>query len=314
MKIRKKLLGLLLATPMMISFPLIVSCGPIKPSSSQSDQQNSKQSNQQYSNQSNYYASLDGLSNKKLFNKLFEVQKSHLQSWNYQELITKIYPDAFVDKYYEKDGTVLDIYGENPSGKDPFNFRHGQYRDVGNAEGKGMNREHLVPQSWFSKMTPMRNDAHHVWPTDKKVNAVHGNFPYGTVSKAKYVSKNGTKIGVSEEDGQDVCEVIDEFKGDVARAYLYFAFTYKDQTLTANRVAERFFNEDNSIKKSFLATMLKWHMQDPISQFDIDRNNAIAKHQGIRNPFIDYPELVEAIYGNNKTFVFQNKGILIGKE
>lgn len=282
----------------------------IRNSQKQNESENEKRL--QYSATSNYYSSLNGLSATALKNKLFEIQKSHLQTWNYQGLFN-IYRDAFVDKYYEKDGSVLDIYGENPSGKDPFNFWHGKYRDVGKSEGSGMNREHLVPQSWFSKLAPMRNDAHHVWPTDKIVNAAHGNLPYGTVKKATYVSKNGTKVGFSEEDGREVCEVIDEFKGDVARAYLYFALTYKNETLTANDVAKRFFNPDNSIKKAFLETMLKWHREDPVSQFDIDRNNAIEKHQGIRNPFIDYPQLVEAIYGSNSSYVFENKGILVNK-
>jgi hypothetical protein len=48
------------------------------------------------------------------------------------------------------------------------------------------------------------------------------------------------------------------------------------------------------------ALMLKWHREDPVSEKEMKRNNAIYAHQNNRNPFIDYPELVEYIWGNKK--------------
>ena len=44
--------------------------------------------------------------------------------------------------------------------------------------------------------------------------------------------------------------------------------------------------------------LLKWHRNDPVSQKEIYRNNAVYGIQNNRNPFIDYPELVEHIWGN----------------
>ncbi|WP_373438326.1 endonuclease [Metamycoplasma equirhinis] len=266
----------------------------------------------EYDNSNDFYKSLDGLSGQELRDKLFKIQIDHrYTSLGYGDLFNT-YKDAFLDKYYEKDNSVLDIYGENPSGEDPFVFYHGKFLDSGNTEGQGMNREHLVPQSWFAKEDMMRNDAHHVWPTDKKVNEKHSNYPYGIVKTVDYTSKNGTKIGKSYEDGQQVCEPINEFKGDVARAYLYFVLTYGDKNLEQNKQAIRIFESKNgkkTIKKSFLMTLLTWNYKDSISQFDLDRNNGIYKHQKNRNPLIDYPELVKVLFENDNTFVFHNKGI-----
>ncbi|AXE60824.1 Endonuclease 1 [[Mycoplasma] phocae] len=268
----------------------------------------------QYDSKNEFYKNLDGLSGEQLRSALFQVQKSHREANHDYNGLFKIYKDVFVDKYYENDGTVLDIYGENPKGDDPFVFRHGEFRDVGNSEGQGMNREHLIPQSWWNRENPMRVDAHHVWPTDKTVNAKHGNLPYGTVRTPKYTSKNGTLVGISEEDGQEVTEVIDEFKGDVARAHLYFVLTYRDKNLEANGNGKRFFekiNNEEHIRNNFLGTMLNWAYKDNISQFDLDRNNGIYKHQKNRNPFIDYPELIKVYFENDNNFVFKNKGVAI---
>ncbi|AWX42629.1 Extracellular ribonuclease precursor [Metamycoplasma cloacale] len=265
-----------------------------------------------YNESDNYYSSLNGLSGDALINNLFTIQKKNREHvLGYNDLF-ETYKYAFVDKYYEKDGSVMDIYGENPKGNDPFVFWHGKYRDVGSREGEGMNREHLVAQSWFGKAAPMRNDAHHVWPTDKVVNARHSNYPFGTVTRATYTSLNGTKVGTSAEDGKPVTEVIDEFKGDVARAFLYVAFTYRDRNLRSNESAQRFFiDSKNTISPAFLKTMLAWHRMDPVDQFDLDRNNGVASRQVVRNPFTDYPELVDVIFGNNANYQFTNRGVAL---
>ncbi|WP_052027866.1 endonuclease [Metamycoplasma hominis] len=118
-----------------------------------------------YDNSNDFYKSLDGLSGQNLRDNLFALQKAHRNhSTKYNDLFDT-YKDAFVDKYYEKDGSVLDIYEEIPDKEDVFTNWHGKYRDTGKREGQGMNREHLVPQSWFRKSAPIRTDAHHVWPT-----------------------------------------------------------------------------------------------------------------------------------------------------
>ncbi|MCT4469723.1 endonuclease [Mycoplasma sp. HS2188] len=259
--------------------------------------------------ESNFYQSLEGKSGQELINALINLQKMHRDTTgNYNDLYAT-YRNSFVDKYYEKDNSLMDIYEEDPQGNDPHIYG---FNNTGGSgyEGKGWNREHLVAQSWFSKASPMRNDAHHVWPTDATVNQAHGNYPYGEVSRATFTSENGTKVGTSVEDGQPVTEVINEFKGDVARAFLYFAITYQDKNITNNESSNRFFDSrnGNSIRKPFLDTMLRWSKLDPITQFDLDRNNGIYQHQQNRNPFSDYPELIDVVFNGDTEYVFHNHG------
>ena len=53
-----------------------------------------------------------------------------------------------------------------------------------------------------------------------------------------------------------------------------------------------------------LEMLLRWAVQDPVSQKEIDRNNAVKKLQGNRNPFIDYPGLEQYIWGKYKDAAF----------
>ena len=57
-------------------------------------------------------------------------------------------------------------------------------------------------------------------------------------------------------------------------------------------------SKDQVYKTWFVKLLLKWHKMDPVSQHEIQRNNVGQKFQGNRNPFIDHPEWVEAIWGN----------------
>ncbi|RMA77488.1 endonuclease I [Metamycoplasma subdolum] len=272
----------------------------------------------------NYYASLEGKKGDELINALIELQKEArkgitLYHDGYQALYNT-YHEAFLDKYYEKDDSYIDIYTENPYGEDPFTYWDMKH-DNWNVEGGFLAREHMVPKSWFDiskviagqdpKSVPMYNDAHHVWPGDGLVNGKHSNFPYGEIKKrATFVSTMGTKIGASKEDNALVCEPIFEFKGDIARAYLYFSLTYRDYKLNIS-AGVRVFDDKGLINSKYLPTYLRWAKADQVSAFDVGRNNGIAKHQKIRNPFTDYPELIDVVFGGNKDYVFHNKGITI---
>ena len=214
--------------------------------------------------------------------------------------------NGFRDKYYENDASVLDIYSENPTAVDPYTFtvisdQCGNYSN----EGDCYNREHLIPQSYFDENAPMKTDAFHVWPTDGKVNGQRGNLPFGNVAVANYTSQNGTKRGTSAVPGFSgtVFEPIDEFKGDVARAFFYFATRYEDYM-------DDFYNDhpnvdarvmfdgsnDQVFDADFLAVLYQWHQEDPVSTREIDINNYIYSKQGNRNPYIDNPLYVTAVW------------------
>ena len=170
------------------------------------------------------------------------------------------------------------------------------------------NKEHSIPQSWFGEKSPMKSDLFHVYPTDARVNNFRSNMPYGETSNRSYIdgdSKALGYIGTSNFSGYSgkVFEPIDEYKGDFARTYFYMVARYLDKSLNQNENGKVVFTySDGTTGLTTYATnlFLKWHRQDPVSQKEIDRNNAVYKHQKNRNPFIDYPYLAEYIWGEKK--------------
>lgn len=214
--------------------------------------------------------------------------------------------NGFQDKYYEKDNTILDIYSEIATTKDPYNFTPGQ-KECGNYKNEGdcYNREHLIPQSVFSKNSPMVSDPLHIWPTDGKVNGMRSNYPHGVVGSATYTSLNGSKLGSNKNSGYSagysgiVFEPIDEFKGDIARAYFYFATRYQENGIQSWTYAMFNKTKDKVFTDTFLKILMTWHLNDPVSDREKDINNLVYRYQGNRNPFIDHPEYAEKIWGSN---------------
>ena len=176
-----------------------------------------------------YYSTANG-TGYTLKTQLYNIIKGHTDN-GYAGLYTT-YQTSDRDYYYENDGTVLDMYSENPSGIDPYNFSSGTTDRCGSysAEGDCYNREHIIPQSVFGSNAPMVSDAHSITPTDGKVNGMRSNYPHGTVGTVTWTSKNGSKLGSSAISGYsgNIFEPIDEFKGDIARMYFYFATRYEN--------------------------------------------------------------------------------------
>ncbi|SDW97227.1 Por secretion system C-terminal sorting domain-containing protein [Lutibacter oricola] len=208
------------------------------------------------------------------------------------------YQSTDSDLYYEGDNTVLDMYSENPTGEDPYNYNHGS-NNCGNysAESDCYNREHLFPQGTFDKQVPMRTDIHHVVPSDGKVNGQRNNYPFGEVSSPTWTSLNGSKRGPNITPGYSgtVFEPIDEFKGDIARCMLYFATRYESQI---DGWSHDMLNgtENQAYADWFITLLVKWHTNDPVSTRETARNNAAYVYQGNRNPYIDHPEYVNMIW------------------
>ncbi len=254
-----------------------------------------------------YYDSAQGLTGYQLKTALKSIITSGHNAHSYDDLYNA-YETTDTDYYYENDGTVLDMYSENPTGTDPYNFQHhqqtcGNYSD----EGDCYNREHLMPQSWFGSAMPMKADAHHVVPTDGKVNGMRGHYPLADVGSASWTSLNGSKRGACSDPGYSgtVFEPIDEFKGDIARIYFYMATRYENEIGSWENANSDGSDpvldgtSDHVFENWYLDVLIQWHNQDPVSQREIDRNNAVYAYQGNRNPFIDHPEWVNAIWNPN---------------
>lgn len=196
-------------------------------------------------------------------------------------------------------GIVWDIYSDNPYGNPyyTYNFSNpsdqcGQYTQ----EGDCYNKEHSWPHSWFgSSSIPLYSDLFNIYPTDGWVNNKRANFPYGKVNNPSWTSLNGSKLGPCVSPGYSgtAFEPINEYKGDIARSYFY--------------IIVRYLNEDSGwtgsdmtigadLKPWAFDLMYTWHKNDPVSQKETDRNDAIYALQNNRNPFIDHPEWIDSIY------------------
>lgn len=213
------------------------------------------------------------------------------------------------DAFYDNDNTVLDMYSENPTGVDPYFYNHGSRR-CGNYTGENSchNREHLMPQSVFSSASPMKNDIHHVVPSDGYVNGKRSNYPFGDVTSTTWTSQNGSRVGPCSTPGYGnlVFEPIDEFKGDIARCMLYFATRYESQVSSWSWAALN--GTSNQVYSTwFKNLMVQWHLQDTVNAREITRNNAAYTYQGNRNPYIDHPEWVVQIWGGPTASVSENK-------
>ena len=243
-----------------------------------------------------YYTTATG-SGYTLKTQLYNIIKGHT-TLSYGDLYVT-YETSDIDKFFEKDGTVLDMYSENPAGVDPYTYAITATQRCGNyvAEGDCYNREHIIPQSIFNSASPMVSDAHFITPTDGKVNAIRSNYPHSVVVTPTETTRNGSKLGASTTAGYTgpVFEPINEFKGDIARMYFYFATRYENTVATYNY--PMFNNTTNKVfTTAFLNQLLAWHNQDPVSAREISRNDAIYARQNNRNPYIDHPEYVASVW------------------
>lgn len=248
-----------------------------------------------------YYNSATG-TGYTLKTQLFNIIKNH-NDRGYAGLYVT-YTTSDKDFFYENNGTMLDMYSENPTGPE-CEFTYGVNQDdgtLGNNECERYNREHLIPQSVFASATPMYSDAHFVVPSDKHVNGVRNNFPFGKVNTASYTSTNGSKLGSNLNSGYSagysgtVFEPIDEFKGDIARMLLYFATRYEN--FVAGYSYAMFNGTSTQVfTDAFKNILLTWNAQDPVSAREIARNNAVYARQSNRNPYIDNNNYVTLVWG-----------------
>ncbi|WP_143828814.1 endonuclease I family protein [Dyadobacter fermentans] len=142
------------------------------------------------------------------------------------------------------------------------------------------NCEHVIPQSWFGHNAPMVGDLHHLFACELVCIAFRQNYPYydfqgyGTNDFDK--PRCGLVDNVNGLNEQKFKPI--ENKGAVARAVLYFLVRYP------GIIGNRYKFED-------VAMLVRWHENNPVTLYELHRNQSIYKLQGNRNPFVDFPEL-----------------------
>lgn len=169
----------------------------------------------------------------------------------------------------------------------------------------GMNIEHCVPKSWWGgTKNNAYEDLHHLNPSDETANNKKNNYPMAQLGSVSW-SNGSISVGKAVIAGakQNAFEPADEYKGDFARTYMYMFTCY--QNLTWEYTWMNYKHSAYPTLKPWAAELLlKWHRQDPVSEREIARNNAIYAIQGNRNPYIDYPCLADFVWGDSvgKTF------------
>lgn len=249
-----------------------------------------------------YYMAADGTTGKELKTALCEIISDHTVL-SYSKLW-----DCFYTTDCRSDGKVWDMYSNIT------NYTLGGSEQGANykAEGDSYNREHSMPKSWFDDESPMYTDLTHIVPTDGYVNNRRSNYPFGETDGERYQSANGfSKLGASTTEGYTgiVFEPADEYKGDFARIYFYMVTCYEDKV--AKWSGDMF---DGTAYPAFadwaLNMLLRWAENDPVSQKEMERNEAVWQLQDNRNPFVDYPGLEQYIWGDMQgvAFSYDNYG------
>ena len=199
------------------------------------------------------------------------ITSTHTNTISYSELQT-LMKTSDVDP--QNPANLLLIYGSQSSGT------HQRSRPVGGS----WNHEHVYAKS---KGTPNLGtsgpgaDGHHLRPADNTLNSTRGSLSFddGTGATAYTTSRGGWFPG-------------DEWKGDVARILMYMYVRYNSRCLPLNITMN-----PSTYSSDFPDILLKWNIEDPVSDFEKQRNSVVAQTQGNRNPFIDNAYLATVIWG-----------------
>ena len=244
-----------------------------------------------------YYNNAQNKTGEALLTALYNIIHSHTKlSYNNVRDLMKV-----ID--LDENSHIYDMYSN-------AQYSASDFSGSANNIGQGWNREHSMPNSWFggeSGNSSAYTDMFHLYPTDIYVNNQRSNYPFGECANGTRLQDGDIvakgKLGTSTRSGYSstVFEPDDEYKGDFARSYFYMATCYNNVVSDWNEDYAPAMLNGNSypvFTDWALQMLLEWHRLDPVSQKEINRNNAIYDRQGNRNPFIDYPELVEYVWGN----------------
>ena len=204
--------------------------------------------------------------------------------------------EGFFSTDRRADSTVIDMYSNTLRKQTSF------------SAVSGMHIEHSFPKSWWGAYpNNAYKDLFHLYPADASANESKNNLPLGEVTGTPGFDNGVTKTGKNgfETAYTDACfEPADEYKGDFARSYFYIASVYENlaplmqSPMVINGSTYPFW------KPWAIDLLLKWNKQDPVSAKELTRIEAVYNIQGNRNPFIDYPDLAEYIWGKDTANVY----------
>ena len=238
-----------------------------------------------------YYAPVQGLSGEELKTALFNIvgQSPDISMLSYGSGNMRTWWGFYVTDRNE-DNSVVDRYSND-------------LRYFGNrgASISGMNIEHSFPKSWWGGTeNNAYKDLYNLMPCEAKINSTKSNYPMGVVTKTTAAGNNGcTRVGTGEWGG-NWWEPADKWKGDFARGYMYMATAYQDYTYSSD-MAKKILStgEYPTLLPKASALYIKWAKADDVTEMEAVRNDRVQTLQGNRNPFVDFPNLMEYIWGDS---------------
>jgi len=254
-----------------------------------------------------YYNSIDGKQERELKTALHKILKNHTQL-SYNDLwwyfrTTDVRPGT---------SEVWDMYSNT--------VRYYVPATNSGYSVSGMNKEHSLPRSWWNNDNlPAYSDLHHLYPSDADANSHKSNYILGKVNSPSWTN-NVTRIGknayaYSGAPTVTAFEPANEYKGDFARAYMYMVTCYEDfAPLWRSDALQMFDNVTYPVFKPWAKQMLlEWHRNDPVSPKERNRNEEVFHYQNNRNPFVDFPQLAEYIWGDSVNYTFNLSGEVVAK-
>lgn len=215
---------------------------------------------------------------------------------------------------------ILNVADEDPTdtGRILDIYKNASYVKTSGGDTE-YNKEHSWPKSYgFPVETTIpHSDCHHLFASDTSYNSNRSNKPFDTCSSGctenatlpnhGFGGGSGTYPGNSNWTNGSVYEVWNHRRGDIARAQLYMDVRYEGGTHAVTGASEPdLVLTDNlslvvmtSASPAYmgrLATLLQWHLEDPVDGDEQARNDVIESFQGNRNPFVDHPEWVACVF------------------
>lgn len=260
-----------------------------------------------------YYDDMDGTAKERLKEAAKRCVESHTKL-SYTDLpnywiVSDIYPDLYDGerRFWDMYSDNVYLIHDNQTGKQAFSANK-------------MQREHSVPKSWWKnsskdvEYTPCYSDMWNLFPSDGSANNAKSNYPFGIVGTPSFnngVTKVGTPTSGTGGKAVKVFEPADRYKGDFARSIFYVVTVYDGIEWGAGY--DQYGNPCNTmIEKNTYPTLTEWAMEmllewsrkDPVDEKEINRNDAVETCQGNRNPYVDFPELAEYVWGNKTDDIF----------
>lgn len=237
-----------------------------------------------------YYDAAQGLAGDSLKTALHNIIKNHT-TYPYTATGTDVWDILKVtDRDTIDTNNVILLYsGWSVNGAQEYN------------NGAGWTREHVWAKSRgnFGTSQGPGTDVHALRPVDVTVNSARNNRWFAECD-VPYVDGDGPTGSFTSTSGW-FWKPRDEVKGDVARMIFYMAVRYEGGGGEPDLEVIDSIPSDNSTLEPVhakLSDLYQWHLDDPVSDWERNRNNIIYyDYQHNRNPFIDHPEFAESIWG-----------------